>query len=98
MKVNFNNLRAQAAYRLDDLIKKLNAAKLSEQEWKEVDGQWISGDILLKSEDIQEDLDSLRMLIISIASVYDEDNPGFADMYEHIKKNGGVANFNDPED
>lgn len=95
MNVNFNNLRAQAAYALDDLTKKLNDSKLPESEWKEVNGKWISGDMLIDSKEIQKHMDDLRMLILTINAVYEPDNDDFKDMSDDIDKNGGVAFFNE---
>lgn len=97
MRVNFNNLRAQAAYALDKLTKELNAAKLPESEWVEVDGEWKTGDILLDAEDIQKHIDDLRMMVMSIASVYEEGNEDFKDMSDHIESTGGVAYFNEED-
>jgi hypothetical protein len=109
MKINFNNVRAQAAYALDKLTQRLNAGLLKDAEGKLVteyatiplkDGKFDSrqGDLLLESESIQKDIDDLRSLVLTIASCYEEDNADCIDMTEIIEKNGGVAKFNQEEE
>lgn len=71
MNVNFNNLRAQAAYRLDDLTKKLNAGLMKQRAFEFVTDEngkekEFEGDLLITAEDIQKDMDDLRMLIMTI--------------------------------
>lgn len=74
MSVNFNNLRKQAVYSYDRLVDKLNNS-ISEDDW----GRKV---VQIDPEDIQEDLDDLRRLVLSIAMVYDEGNPDFKDVSE----------------
>lgn len=96
MKVDFNNLRAQTAYRLDDLITKLNSSIQPEtihHSPSHSDG-WVAGNLLIDAEDIQETLDDLRRLVLTINSVFDPDNDDFKDMSEHIEKNGAIHQFN----
>lgn len=76
MSVNFNNLRKQAVYSYDRLVDKLNES-ISEDDW----GRKM---VQIDPEDIQEDLDDLRRLILSIAMVYEDGNPDFKDVSEEI--------------
>ena len=54
--------------------------------------------MIVDAEDIQEHMDDLRMLIMSICCVYEEGNEEFADVSEQVDANGGVAYFNEIED
>ena len=100
MKVDFNNLRAQAAYALDNLTKELNAGILKHNEVvfeEDKNGKEVTkrGNVLVDSDDIQKHMEELRSLVMGIASVYEPDDDEFKDMSNHIKKNGGVAHFNE---
>jgi len=99
MNVDFNNLRVQSAYALDDLTQKLNAGILKEHtSILEEDGSgneiWKRGNLLVDSDDIQKHMDSLRSLILTINAVYEPEDEKFKDMSDEIKKNGGVSFFN----
>lgn len=100
MKVDFNNMRCQAAYALDDLTKKLNAGILKNPESVLEEGKngkeiWKRGNVLVDSDDIQKHMDELRSLVMGIAMVYEPDDEDFKDMSDHIKENGGVCHFNE---
>lgn len=99
MNVNFNNLRAQAAYALDRLTKTLNNAILEENEYainKAGNDTW--GNVLVSTEDIQKDMDDLRQMIVAINCVFEPDSDDFKEMMDEIDKNGGVACFNEEQD
>ena len=99
MKVNFNNLRAQAAYALDRLTKTLNESVEEETIYHHRnDSSWITGDMILDAEDIQKDMDDLRSLILTINSVFEEGNEEFKSMLDHIESTGGLAHFNHQEE
>lgn len=88
MSVNFNNLRKQAVYSYDRLVDKLNNS-ISEDDW----GRKV---VQIDPEDIQEDMDDLRRLILSIAMVYDENNPDFKDVTEGMNiENVKFFNYNE---
>ena len=87
MTVNFNNLRKQAVFSYDRLVKKLNQNIIDDYGDKVV---------RIDPEDIQEDLDDLRRLIMSIALVYDEGNPDFKDLDAEIPDD--IACFNSEEE
>lgn len=89
MKVNFNNLRKQAVYSYDRLVDKLNNS-ISEDDW----GRKV---VQIDPENIQEDLDDLRSLILSIAIVYEEGNPDFKDISEEINIEN-IKCFNEEEE
>ncbi len=109
MNVNFNNLRAQAAYALDNLTSKLNDGLLKESDGSpkyEISDQkdshgkeiWVRGNILIDSRDIQKNMEELRSLIMTINAVYEPNDPDFIDMTSEISKNGGCCHFNEEED
>lgn len=104
MNVNFNNLRRQCVNRYNDLCKKLNDATIKETENREfVDNYgWIGkGTIIIDAEDIQSDMDDLRMLIGSIAMVYEEGSKEFANIYEEMfpeNTDKTMASFNEEND
>lgn len=65
MNINFNNLRKQTAYALDNVIKTLNAGILPQEEMvmvTDANGKttWPTGNVLIQSEDLQKDIDELR--------------------------------------
>lgn len=96
MNVNFNNLRAQAAYAYDRLAKTLNAAIINETEYHhKEDGSFVSGNMLLDTDSIQKDMDDLRQMIITINCVYEPDSEDFKSMIDEIDSTGGVACFNE---
>ena len=102
MKVNFNNLRTQAAYALDNLTKELNAGILKQSEHvyeEDENGQekWIKGNVLVDADDIRAHMIELRSLILTINAVYEPNDEEFRDMSQEIEKNGGVAKFNPTE-
>jgi len=83
MTVNFNNLRKQAVFSYDRLVKKLN--------WKIEDGN-----ITIPVEDIQEELDDLRMQLMSIAIVYEDGNDDFKDLSDELPDD--ISFFNEEEE
>jgi len=85
MNVNFNNLRKQALNSYDSLAKKLNESKLKQRTF--VPDEDKSGNILLDANDIQKDMDNLRMLIGSIAMVYEPGDENFKDVFEEVYPN-----------
>lgn len=83
MTVNFNNLRKQACYAYDRLTNKLNSS---------IDN---SGQISISAEEIQEDMDDLRMMIMSIACVFEENNADFSDVSDQV---GEIGRFNSEDE
>jgi len=73
MTVNFNNLRKQSVFSYDRLVRKLNQ-KIED------------GNITIPVEDIQEELDDLRMQLMSISMVYEEDNEDFKDLSDDYQR------------
>jgi len=82
MNVDFNNLRKQAAYSLDKVIKILNAGILSDTEigFRKSDGKCIRGSVLIDADDLQKAIDSLRENIGVICCVYEEGDDNFRDV------------------
>jgi len=87
MKVNFNNLRKKACYSYDRLATKLNDA-LNSPPYEE-------GEMVVYTEDIQEEMDNLRELIMGIAMVYKEGDEDFKDVSDEVEP---IAWFNKEED
>lgn len=85
MNVDFNNLRKQACHAYDKLCDMLNASMVvNETTFVEGYGWTSKGDIILNPDHIQEEMESLRSLIGSIAMVYEEGNEEFKEVYpEH---------------
>ncbi len=103
MKVDFNNLRAQAAFALDDLTKELNNSIMPEMEYAShtmPNGRTknFQGNILLHADDIQKHMDELRSLVMNICMVFEPGDDNFKDMCDNIKENGGVCWFNPQDD
>jgi hypothetical protein len=81
MKVNFNNLRKNAANAYTNLVNTLN-------------GSINDGFVAVPAEDIQKDLDDLRMMLAGVLCTYQEDNEDFADLADHCDT---MPCFNDEE-
>lgn len=79
MRVNFNNCRLQACRAYNRLCDKLNEATDSK------------GVLDLDADDIQKEMDDLRMFLVGIACTYEEGNPDFADLSGQIN----LSVFND---
>lgn len=73
MKINFNNVRRQACFAHDKLVKKLNNATVT-----------TTGRIEISVSDLQEVMDDLRMMIGSIAMTYEEGNDDFKDLTNEV--------------
>jgi hypothetical protein len=109
MNVDFNNLRRQACHAYDRLAEKLNDSILkgdpqyakpnAVHHGQDID---ISGHVLIDAEDIQKEMDDLRMLIGSIAGTFEEDNPNFKDIYDEVyplnDESKRMVSFNDEEE
>jgi len=99
MKVDFNNLRLQTAYALDNIIKCLNYGMMKtthciwdEPEYGNPEKRY-TGDILIASDDIEDDIDDLRQLVFSLICCYEENNPEYISLCDELEKNGGLAVF-----
>lgn len=103
MKVDFNNLRRQAIYACDALTQKLNDAIIrNDDSYAKPNGyEWdvnLKGYVLIEAEDIRKQMDSLRMMVGSIAMTFEEENEDFKDVYEEVfptREEGGMKHFND---
>ena len=91
MTVNFNNLRKQAVFRYDRLVKKLNH-HIKKNDYGG------TNEITIDTDEIQEDLDDLRQLIMSISSVYEDGNEDFKDLSEDLPDDISWFNPDDDED
>jgi hypothetical protein len=98
MTVNINNLRKQAAYKLDKVIRILNDGIMPETAYKyhDVDGEerCFKGDILVSTDDLGECINSLRMLVFAMLCIYEENNPDFKDVSEKVE----ITEFNPLEE
>jgi hypothetical protein len=82
MQVDFNNLRKHIAFTYDSLAKKLNAAIEYRQLREEV------------VDDIQEDMDDLRNLVVSLCCVYLKDDESFRSVIDEVQP---LASFNEED-
>lgn len=106
MKVNFNNLRKQAMFSYERLCDKLNYAIIkNDEQHAQPNGSDYStnlkGYVLIDTEEIQKEMDSLRSLIGSIAMTYEDNNEDFKDVYEEVfpeEKGGRLPCFNEEDD
>lgn len=106
MKINFNNVRKQALYRYDALVEKLNAAIIRNDDnyAKPNDIRHdhdvnLKGYVVIDTEDIEDILSDLRMMIGSIASTYEEGNEDFKDVFSEVYPEGVdkvMEVFNEP--
>lgn len=90
MEVNFNNLRKQALYSYHRITEHLNEAKKEREKEGHEDGR-----ILIDPEDIQRDMDDLRMQLFTIACTYMPDDEKFKDVSEEA---GEIAWFNNEDE
>ena len=87
MKVNMNNLRRQACFAYDRLVKKLNAN--TKEGWR---GKYVEID----AWEIEDDLNDLRQMVYAMAYCYIKDDPEFANLADEV---GDYEIFNlEPED
>jgi hypothetical protein len=91
MKVNFNNLRKQALYRHDGLVKSLNEAIIkNDDQYATPNDAYhghpvnLKGYVVIEAETIQELMNDLRMLIGTIASCYEEGNDEYKDVFSEV--------------
>ncbi len=97
MEVNFNNMRKQAVYAMDDLIKRLNESINRDDEYATVNGrhQTVKDHVVVDVEDIQKSVDELRSLIMTMTCIYEPGDDNFKNLYDEVIANGGCARFND---
>ena len=87
MAVDLNNLRKQAVYSYGSLCKKLNNAI-------EAGGIW-SDRLVIDVDDIQSDMDDLRMHLVTLACCYLPDDDDFKEVIDEV---GEIAAFNEEEE
>ena len=101
MNVDFNNVRRQAMIQFEELTKRLNAAIIKDEQahadTKDNSFIRIDGYVLIDADEIQKQMDDLRMLIGIIAGTSDKDNPYFIDIYKEQHPNDRMVRFNDQE-
>jgi len=98
MNVDFNNLRKQIAYSLDNVIKTLNHNTFTDHSI-EVNGHYINSEkaVVFEPDDIQKDIDELRQNVGILLCCYEPDNPSYKDVSEEVTQNGGIAWFNEDD-
>lgn len=103
MKVDFDGLRKQTAFAMDDLIKELNAGLMPDRDYSmhtdpdNPEGklkEW-KGNVLIDSEDIQKVIDELRHNIVILCCCYKPGEDGYSEVWTEVEKSGGIARFND---
>lgn len=85
MNISFDGLRSQLAYAYHDLCEILNRSiKDSKEEY---------GDDMIRvsADEIQEEMDDIRMRIMVLCACYEEGQDGFKDISNEIKP---IAEFN----
>lgn len=100
MKVNFNNLRVQACNAHDRLVARLNYHILKDVKDKSfVEGfGWIGdGTIVIDAEQLEDIMNDLRMMVGSIAGIYEEGNEDFKNVYEEKYPNDKQMEIFNPE-
>jgi hypothetical protein len=85
MKVDFNNLRKQALYSYNKLCVLLNNS-IQDKSHDPV--------ITIDPDEIQEEMDELRLLLFSIAYSYCEGDEDFKNLGDSV---GVIASFNETE-
>lgn len=85
MKVSFDGLRTRLAYSYHSLCKTLNNS--IQESGKEYSDNMIRVD----PDEIQEEMDDLRMYIMTLCACYEEGEDGFKDISEEVKP---IAEFN----
>jgi hypothetical protein len=85
MQVDFNNLRKQTAFAYDRLVRTLNG-NIVDKDW--------SPSVSVEVDDIREDLDDLRRLIVSLCCVYMPDQEDFRSVIDEVQP---IAVFNEED-
>ena len=94
MEINFNNLRLQIAYSLDNVIQTLNNGKMPETKYVLLDDDtWRSGNILLHYDNLVDDINDLKRQIIALICCYEKGNDEYIDLSDELEQNGGISDF-----
>ena len=94
MIVDFNNLRLQIAYSLDNVIKTLNDGKLPEDEHVLLDNdKWKSGNILVDYDILENNIKELRQMVHCLICCYEKGNEEYIDLSDKLEQNGGISHF-----
>jgi len=100
MEVDFNNLRKQTAYALDNVIKALNRGIMpgNEYAFHSVNGKekQFEGNLLVSVDDLEKDLSHLSTCVWSLLCCYEENNPAYKDLSDDLED--GIARFNPSEE
>jgi len=102
MKVNYNNVRKQAILAHDNLVQKLNKSIVKDKQYADVDGEHccIKGFVLIDAKEIEEQINTLRQMIGTMAMTAIDGDEDFKDVYEELfpKEEQGMKLFNQEED
>lgn len=103
MKVNFNNVRKRALIRFNELTNRLNESIIRNDDQHAKPNDFnrevnLKGFVVIDSEDIQEYMDDLRMLIGTCAMTFEEDNEDFVDVFSEVHPKNGMVCFNPEEE
>ena len=99
MNIDFNNVRKQAIYAYDSLVEKLNSKILTKDQYVNPKDIYhdqpdnIKGYVLIDADYIQDELDTLRQMIGTIAMTYEKQNEDFTDIFEEVYPKGKHMNF-----
>lgn len=102
MKIDFNSLRKQTAFQLDEVIKILNSGIMpsngySSQGMPNGKMKQFEGNVLVSKERLQKHIDNLRSNVMFMCCLIDEHNNEFQEVYTEVEQSGGVARFNEEE-
>lgn len=79
LTTNYNNMRLQAAYAFDRLCKKLNSAIEN------------TGNICLHKDELQKEMDDMRVFALMPCFTFVEDDPDYIDLADKVDD---IAHFN----
>lgn len=107
MEVDFNNVRKQAVYALEDLTEKLNNAIIKRDDQYAVPNNSyndntknLKGYVVIDADSLQRCMDQLRRTIGAIAMTYEPGDEKFKDVYGEIyaDENSNMPLFNCEEE
>lgn len=103
MTVNFNNLRKQAVFQLEEITKDLNSAVIKDTQYAKPNDVYhnsdidIKGYVLIDGESLDKQLNSLISLVNAIACVSEKGNEDFADIAPELPDKPTWFNLEDED-
>lgn len=96
MKIDFNNLRKNIAHKYNRVTNTLNKNTHNVDGYVEVNGKYLNHEkaIIVDVEDLQNDMDDLRNVLVTLICCYEENNPEYKSLHDEIK----LSEFNATEE